>query len=120
MTDIETYDPILLVDKYIDMMLKEVKKRHGKNPIHGFLFSLDMMSGAWEWYNKYSDVIIMASVGWEQYDNVPIDITPMADNMSNDPVSITGKFKVSDLTFNLKKDVDKYIKELTPYFKKYK
>ena len=113
----EEYDPILIVDKYIDKMLVEVEKRHTYKPINGFLFSIQMMSGTWEWYNKSSDTVIMATVGWELYDNLPIDIN--IDD-SDEHVYITGNFKISDLTFDLKKDVDKYIKELTPYFKKYK
>jgi len=109
------YSPDELVDRYLGMIAARLSNI--SEPIHGFVFTgVDHMVGSWEWFNEKSGVVILATIGYDLNDALPIAIS------NDDGELYEGEdkdFKVSELTFNLSQDVASYLTALKGHFKKY-
>ena len=95
--------------------------------IKGWKFTVDYMSGSWEWYNRKFEPVIYATWGWEGKDEIPIESSDgevfKAAKLKLKP-SISkakvGKGVTADTTDEkqLKKDAIKYINVMKKEFPK--
>ena len=78
------------------------------NPnIRGWKFSLDRMTGSWEWYHSKFEDSIYATWGWEGKNEIPVETS---DGESFKTIKLKFNAKKSlESKLDIKKDVKKYI-----------
>ena len=74
--------------------------------IKGWKFSIDHMTGSWEWSNRKFEDVVYATWGWEGKNEIPLETS---DGESFKAVKLKFKASEPEDEKNLKRDAKKYI-----------
>mgnify|MGYP003661598584 CR=1 FL=1 len=92
--------------------------------IRGWKFSIDRMTGSWEWENRKFEDVVYATWGWEGKNEIPVESSD-GIHFKTIKIKLTPPKDTTDMTFNthqytiqLKKDAKKYIDTMKKEFPK--
>ena len=77
--------------------------------IKGWKFSIDHMTGSWEWSNRKFEDVVYATWGWEGKNEIPLETS---DGESFKATKLKLKVSEPEDDKNLKRDAKKYIETM--------